>query len=154
MLRRYLSFIVSDIGDVAKQQDLSGFYRHLYQTTVGEEDSKDKKKDTEHSSSDESKNKSIAKQSEGRSTDEPIKHKKSSKKGEKQSRSYRKRNRSESLDEETDKTRGDKKQDSETPKKKKKTDEIESTKQASKGEFSLIRLIKSFIYQIIFLKII
>ena len=32
---------VSEIGDVSKQKDLSGFYRHLYRVTLGNDINKD-----------------------------------------------------------------------------------------------------------------
>lgn len=92
---------VAEIGDVSKQQDLGGFYRHLYQTTVAEDDNKDKVyKKPEFSPSD--------KKSKDKIPEEELENSKvpnqstevDRKTQEKSSRSYRKRKKSESSDEE------------------------------------------------------
>lgn len=142
---------VAEIGDVSKQQDLGGFYRHLYQTTVAEDDNKDKVyKKPEFSPSD--------KKSKDKISEEELENSKvpnqstevfDRKTQEKTSRSYRKRKKSESSDEEevekeSKKNKVDKKRRSkETPekrkeKKNKEEEEEESKQRLEKGEEEII----------------
>uniref|UniRef100_A0A023F894 Putative nuclear speckle splicing regulatory protein 1 n=1 Tax=Triatoma infestans TaxID=30076 RepID=A0A023F894_TRIIF len=71
--------MLEEIGDVTKQQDISGFYRHLYQTTVSP-----KEESTSKSSEKETKEKTIEKETKEKSKES------------KKDRHYRKRKNSES----------------------------------------------------------
>ncbi|KAF6204589.1 hypothetical protein GE061_018749 [Apolygus lucorum] len=54
--------MLEDIGDVTKQQDISGFYRHLYQTTVADKEDGGQEKQKEQKQVEQNKKGSTARQ--------------------------------------------------------------------------------------------
>ncbi|XP_054272457.1 nuclear speckle splicing regulatory protein 1 [Macrosteles quadrilineatus] len=89
---------LEEIGDVTKQADMSGFYRHLYRTTVEGEPKQEKKEDEEK----------VKEKSESPIKKSPVKEKNEESfkqvDNTKQKRQYRKRKRSTSSREEGEKT--------------------------------------------------
>lgn len=105
--------MLEEIGDVTKQEDISGFYRHLYQTTVARRGDKMKTPEPEIKGKDKSKSaenkyknlesksnsESKAKESDDKSkTDKKLEMKGQNDDKKKENRNYRKRKQSESSD--------------------------------------------------------